>query len=328
VRILAIDPGLARVGERVVEFTPMQIKQALTGHGHADKDDMLAAVMRELNLDSPPRPDDAAEALAAALTGWCQGGSAKSPPLYTAPHPAVPRFDPLDPGFRARREAVDALFKPWTLIGASGSHLEAQLMTRAAITAQLDRMLGSCVTPAEVMDLVESRKERCLLMLVDSIAPDHGEALINQLRVLPRPPAVVLLLESTAWLQVNAYPLDRVDAVVKTQSFGSGVLIEALTAVNRGHRYVDPALLCALKANSRGNQPQLTPREQQTLEELAQGLTNREIAQRLGIAETTTREYTRSVLQKLNARNRTMAVGAAMKLGLLLQHSRQDGAGR
>ena len=242
--------------------------------------------------------------------------------------PSFPRFDPLDPGFRARREAVDALLKPWTLIGASGSHLEAQLMTRAALTAQLDRMIGSCVTPAEVMDLVESRKERCLLMLVDSIAPDHGEALINQLRALPRPPAVVLLLESTAWLQVNAYPLDRVDAVVKTQSFGSGVLIEALMAVNRGHRYVDPALLSALKANTLGNQPQLTPREQQTLEELAQGLTNREIAQRLGIAETTTREYTRSVLQKLNARNRTMAVGAAMKLGLLLQHSTQDGAGR
>ena len=239
----------------------------------------------------------------------------------------MPRFDPLDPGFRARREAVDALFKPWTLIGASGSHLEAQLMTRAALTAQLDRMIGSCVTPAEVMDLVESRKERCLLMLVDSIAPDHGEALINQLRALPRPPAVVLLLESTAWLQVNAYPLDRVDAVVKTQSFGSGVLIEALIAVNQGHRYVEPALLSALKANSLGSRPQLTPREQQTLEELAKGLSNREIAKRLGIAETTTREYTHSVLQKLNVRNRTSAVGAAMKLGLLLQHSTQDGAG-
>ena len=248
--------------------------------------------------------------------------------LHIAGHPALPRFDPLDPGFRARTEGIDALLKPWTLIGASVSHLEAQLMARAAITAQLDRVLGSCVTPAEVMELVENRKERCLLILVDSIAPDHGEALINQLLVLPRPPAMVLLLESTAWLQVNAYPLDRVDAVVKTQSFGSGVLIEALMAVNQGHRYVDPALLSALKAKSRGNQPQLTPRERQTLEELAQGLTNREIAQRLGIAETTTREYTRSVLQKLNARNRTMAVGAAMKLGLLLQHTPQDGAGR
>jgi hypothetical protein len=33
----------------------------------------------------------------------------------------VPRFDPLDPGFRARREAVDALFKPWTLINQLGA---------------------------------------------------------------------------------------------------------------------------------------------------------------------------------------------------------------
>jgi DNA-binding NarL/FixJ family response regulator len=250
------------------------------------------------------------------------------PPRFPPPLSSLPRFDPLDPGFRARGEAINGLLKPWTLICASGSHLEAQLMTRASLTAQLNRMIGSCVTPEEVMQLVESRKERCLLVLVNSIAPDHGEVLVNQLRALPHPPAVLLLLESTDWLQVNAYPLDRVDAVVKTQSFGSGVLIEALTAVNKGHRYVDPALLCALKANTRGNQPQLTPRERETLEELAQGLTNREIAQRLGIAETTTREYTRSLLQKLNARNRTMAVSAAMKLGLLLRNSIQDGVDR
>ncbi len=236
----------------------------------------------------------------------------------------MPRFDPLDPGFRARREAVDALFKPWTLIGASGSHLEAQLMARAALTAQLERMIGSCVTPEEVVDLIKSRRERCLLMLVDSIAPDHGEALINRLRSLPQPPAVVLLLEHSTWLQVNAYPLDRVDAVISTRSFGSGVLIEALKAVSLGRRYVDPMLLNALKANTRPDQPQLTPREQQTLEELAKGLTNREIAQRLGIAETTTREYTRALLQKLKARNRTMAVSAALQLGLLLPNSSPD----
>ena len=63
---------LARFGVAVVEFPPMQIKQALTGHGHAQKDEVLEAVMRELNLDTPPRPDDAADALAAALTGWFQ----------------------------------------------------------------------------------------------------------------------------------------------------------------------------------------------------------------------------------------------------------------
>jgi crossover junction endodeoxyribonuclease RuvC len=63
---------LARFRIPVVEFPPMQIKLALAGHGHADKDEVLAAVMRELNLETPPRPDDAADALAAALTGWFQ----------------------------------------------------------------------------------------------------------------------------------------------------------------------------------------------------------------------------------------------------------------
>jgi crossover junction endodeoxyribonuclease RuvC len=63
---------LARFSIPVVEFPPMQIKLALAGHGHADKDDVLDAVMRELQLDSPPRPDDAADALAVALTGWFQ----------------------------------------------------------------------------------------------------------------------------------------------------------------------------------------------------------------------------------------------------------------
>ena len=45
----------------------MQIKLAVAGSGHADKDDVLTAVMRELDLESPPRPDDAAAALAIEL---------------------------------------------------------------------------------------------------------------------------------------------------------------------------------------------------------------------------------------------------------------------
>jgi crossover junction endodeoxyribonuclease RuvC len=57
----------------LVEFTPAQIKQALTGYGNADKSMVQAAVMRELNLPNLPRPDDAADGLAVALTAWFQG---------------------------------------------------------------------------------------------------------------------------------------------------------------------------------------------------------------------------------------------------------------
>ena len=63
---------LARFRIPIVEFPPMQIKLAVAGFGHAQKDEVLEAVMRELNLTEPPRPDDAADALAVALTGWFQ----------------------------------------------------------------------------------------------------------------------------------------------------------------------------------------------------------------------------------------------------------------
>ena len=53
----------------IQEFPPMQIKLAVTGYGHSDKDEVLSSVMNELNITSPPKPDDAADALAIALTG-------------------------------------------------------------------------------------------------------------------------------------------------------------------------------------------------------------------------------------------------------------------
>jgi len=63
---------LAQAGLTYVEFTPAQIKQALTGYGNAKKNDVQTAVTRELNLVAIPRPDDAADALAVALAAWFQ----------------------------------------------------------------------------------------------------------------------------------------------------------------------------------------------------------------------------------------------------------------
>jgi crossover junction endodeoxyribonuclease RuvC len=61
---------LAQHDVPLVEFTPAQIKQALTGYGNADKYEVQQAVARELNLECIPKPDDAADALAVALTAW------------------------------------------------------------------------------------------------------------------------------------------------------------------------------------------------------------------------------------------------------------------
>ncbi len=53
---------------RIYEYTPLQIKQAMTGYGRAEKRQIQEMVKVYLHLQSIPRPDDAADALAIALT--------------------------------------------------------------------------------------------------------------------------------------------------------------------------------------------------------------------------------------------------------------------
>lgn len=54
--------------DKLFEYTPNQIKQAITGWGGADKRQMQEVVRQTLRLQSIPKPDDAADALAVALT--------------------------------------------------------------------------------------------------------------------------------------------------------------------------------------------------------------------------------------------------------------------
>lgn len=57
----------AQKGVPVFEYTPLQIKQALTGYGRADKKQIQEMVRLSCNLATCPKPDDAADALAAAI---------------------------------------------------------------------------------------------------------------------------------------------------------------------------------------------------------------------------------------------------------------------
>lgn len=60
--------ALAQAGLEVFEYTPNEIKQAVAGYGSADKRQMQDMVRVLLALDAIPRPDDAADALAVAIT--------------------------------------------------------------------------------------------------------------------------------------------------------------------------------------------------------------------------------------------------------------------
>lgn len=67
--------ALAELGLRVVEPNPMQIKQAVTGYGRADKAQITAAVRRLLAIGPERMVDDTADALAGALYGLTQRGA-------------------------------------------------------------------------------------------------------------------------------------------------------------------------------------------------------------------------------------------------------------
>ena len=59
--------SLAQFGVPVFEYTPNEVKQAVTSSGRADKSQVQIMVKALLQLESIPQPDDAADALAIAL---------------------------------------------------------------------------------------------------------------------------------------------------------------------------------------------------------------------------------------------------------------------
>ena len=65
----------ARAGLPVRMYSPSEVKAAVTGSGQADKAQMTAMVTRLLKLDAPPRPADAADALALAICHVWRGGT-------------------------------------------------------------------------------------------------------------------------------------------------------------------------------------------------------------------------------------------------------------
>ncbi len=64
-----------KAGIPMFEYTPLQVKQAVTGYGRADKKQMMEMVRRLLNLKEVAKPDDASDALALAI---CHARNASS----------------------------------------------------------------------------------------------------------------------------------------------------------------------------------------------------------------------------------------------------------
>ncbi len=65
-----------KMGLKIAEYTPLQVKQAVVGYGKAEKKQVIAMVTSILKLPAPPKPDDTADAVAIALCHSQCAGSA------------------------------------------------------------------------------------------------------------------------------------------------------------------------------------------------------------------------------------------------------------
>ncbi|MDE0099826.1 MAG: response regulator transcription factor [Truepera sp.] len=99
---------------------------------------------------------------------------------------------------------------------------------------------------------------------------------------------------------------------------GPETLFEAIRAASRGEVRLDPKAQKRLISEVRTPEMResLTARETDTLRRLAKGLSNRDIAGELGIAEVTVKTHVSSILSKLNLQSRTQAALFALKEGL------------
>ncbi len=97
------------------------------------------------------------------------------------------------------------------------------------------------------------------------------------------------------------------------------VIVEAVRAAVQGWRYFSPGVADLVRAILEGKGPApLTEREQEVLRLLAEGLSNKEIAVRLGCSERTVAFHVGNILQKLGAVSRTEAVVKAKERGMLI----------
>ncbi|MFF3638415.1 response regulator [Streptomyces sp. NPDC002250] len=201
-------------------------------------------------------------------------------------------------------------------------------MVRTALRAILSaeagiEVVGEAATGAEAVSVVRELRPDVVLMDVRMPQTDGIRATEQILAGLDGPPRIVVVttFENDSYVYealrsgAAGFLLKRADAET---------LVQAVRLVARTDSLLFPAAVRALAAGHarRASAPpawvsRLTGRESETLRLLAAGLTNAELARRLGVGPATVKSHVAAVLAKTGARDRTQAVIAAYEAGFL-----------
>ena len=172
-------------------------------------------------------------------------------------------------------------------------------------------VVGDAGTAAETLEMIQ--KVRPDVLLLDLSLPDKsGFEVLNEMRVSDTAPLVVVL----TWHTEPSYAARAIAAGAHgyvNKSVTPEDLLAAIRAVSRGEQVI-PAGVEQILANGEGHPASaLTAREQQVMEMLARGLTNREIAEHLQISIKTVDTHRGHVLKKLGLRNNSELTRFAIK---------------
>jgi len=177
-------------------------------------------------------------------------------------------------------------------------------------------ILGAGCSETEVEDLVASAKRPVLLALSDSLSKDSGISLLGRIQGQRQDIQAFLIINSLEAYLRNQQALSSFNGLVSAASIGRGGILSCLEAICQGNQYIDPLLKNISKQEVNNDWNKLNHREREILPLLARGLKNKEIAAKLFIAETTTRDYMSAILAKLQVSNRAAAAAWAIEHGI------------
>jgi DNA-binding NarL/FixJ family response regulator len=130
---------------------------------------------------------------------------------------------------------------------------------------------------------------------------------------------LVLLTMHTADAQVFAAMEAGASAFLGKETRGQEVIRVVMHAAAAPRSFVAPGLTGSLLRRGAVATTRLTPREAQILQLVADGLGTSDIAGRLYMAESTLKTHLNRIFRKLGVSNRTQALAAAIRLGLLVE---------
>ena len=199
--------------------------------------------------------------------------------------------------------------------------IAADELLAAGVEAKLRGNPGWRVVVGTLLELGDLVEDHDPAIVVLAIASKHGARTLEALRRLRRIPPVVLLTSAPhdAW----SAPARRagVRAVLRSDATAEE-LDAALVATSAGLVVLHPDVFSVSPASvprssGASRMTALTPRELEIIEMMAEGMSNRIIAARLGISGYTVKFHVASILDKLGAATRTEAVTLGVRHGII-----------